>query len=210
MLRRFAVLCLLVAFIVVTAAWPQAGVSTVRGVVRDPTQAVVPSATVTLTNTATNVIRTTRTNDVGIYVFPSVIPGPYRITMEAAGFQKFEGALTVMVQQDATVDGVLALGQTATQVEVQEISQMVRVDSATLGHVLERQRIEQLPINGRSYQNLLATVPGIDSTGIPQAYGLRTNTSVTLFDGHQLTRATRDGTSRVPRGWIRSPSSRSK
>ena len=60
---------------------------------------------------------------------------------------------------------------------------MVRVDSPTLGHALENQRIQQLPINGRSYQTLLATVPGIDSTGIPQAYGMRTNTSVTLFDG---------------------------
>jgi hypothetical protein len=183
MLRRFLILTVLVVFVLVTAAWPQAGVSTVRGVARDPSQAVVPNATVTLTNTDTNVTRTTKTNDVGIYVFPSVIPGPYRISMEAGGFQKFEATLTLMVQQDATVDGILQLGQTATQLEVLDVTQMVRVDSPTLGHVLEHQRIEQLPINGRSYQNLLATVPGIDSTGIPQAYGLRANTSVTLFDG---------------------------
>ncbi|HSB17730.1 MAG TPA: TonB-dependent receptor [Bryobacteraceae bacterium] len=183
MLRRFAILSFLAVFIVVAVAWPQAGVSTVRGTARDPSQAVVPAATVKLTNIDTNVTRTTKTNDVGIFAFPSVIPGRYRITIEASGFQNFEGTLTVMVQQDAEVDGVLQLGQTATQVEVADVTQMVRVDSPTLGHVLERQRIEQLPINGRSYQNLLATVPGIDSTGIPQAYGMRTNTSVTLFDG---------------------------
>ena len=59
----------------------------------------------------------------------------------------------------------------------------MRVDSPTLGHALERKRIEQLPINGRGYQALLQTVPGIDSTGIVQAYGMRTNTSTTLFDG---------------------------
>ena len=81
------------------------------------------------------------------------------------------------------VDGTLTLGQTVTQVDVKDVTPMVQVDSPTLGHVLERQRIEQLPINGRSYQGLLATVPGVDSTGIPQAYGMRTNTSVTLFDG---------------------------
>jgi hypothetical protein len=61
----------------------------------------------------------TKTNEVGLFVFPAVTPGPYRVTMEAPGFQKFEGALTVMVQTDVTVDGVLAVGQTTTQVEIQ-------------------------------------------------------------------------------------------
>lgn len=175
---------LLVLFLLTAGiAWPQAGVSTVRGVVRDQSQAVVPAATVTLFNTETNAKRTTQSNNVGIFAFPGVIPGHYRITMESAGLQKFEATLTVSVQQDAEVEGVLQLAQTSTQVEVRDVTQMVRVDSPMLGHVLERERIEQLPIDGRSYQNLLATVPGIDSTGIPQAYGMRTNTSVTLFDG---------------------------
>ena len=164
-------------------AWPQAGISTVRGAAHDQSSAVVPSAVVTLTNTATNVKRSTLTNAAGLYVFPGVVPGPYRITISAPSFQNFEGALTVSVQQDAVVDGTLTLGQTVSQVDVKDVTPMVQVDSPTLGHVLERQRIEQLPINGRSYQGLLATVPGVDSTGIPQAYGMRTNTSVTLFDG---------------------------
>jgi len=163
--------------------WPQAGISTVRGVAHDQSSAMVPSAVVTLTNADTNVKRSTVTNGAGIYVFPGVVPGPYRITMSAPGFQNFEGALTVSVQQDAVVDGTLTLGQAVSQVDVKDVTPMVQVDSPTLGHVLERQRIEQLPINGRSYQGLLATVPGVDSTGIPQAYGMRTNTSVTLFDG---------------------------
>src|SRR5207244_10387236 len=85
--------------------------------------------------------------------------------------------------QDVEVDGALPSGQTVTQVEIKDVTPMVQVDSPTLGHTLERQRIEQLPVNGRNYQAFLATVPGIDSTGIPQAYGMRTNTSVTLFDG---------------------------
>jgi len=176
-------LCILLALLCLPAAWPQAGVSTVRGTARDQSAAVVPAATVTLTNTATNAKRTSQTNESGIFVFPGVVPGPYRITMEASGFQTYEATLTVSVQQDAEVDGVLAIGQATTQVEIKDVTPMVHVDSAMLGHVLERQRIEQLPINGRSYQSLLATVPGIDSTGIPQSYGMRTNTSVTLFDG---------------------------
>src|SRR5512133_1378145 len=99
-------------------AWPQASTSTVRGAVRDQTQAVVPAATITLTNTQTNVARTTQSNEVGLYVFPGVTPGPYRISIQATGFQTFEATVTVQVQQDVTVDGVLAVGQTSTQVEV--------------------------------------------------------------------------------------------
>jgi hypothetical protein len=144
---------------------------------------MVPRATVRLANTDTNVTRTTQTNDVGLYFFSDVIPGPYRITMEAPNLRTYEATLTVFVLQDVRVDGVLELATSATQVEVKDVSQMVQTESTALSHSLERQRIEELPINGRSYQNLLATVPGMDSTGLPQAYGNRTNTSVTLFDG---------------------------
>src|SRR5262245_35426699 len=87
-----------------SVCWPQASTSTVRGTVHDQGQAVIPNATVTLTNTATGVSRTTATNEAGLYVFPATTPGPYRITAESPGLQKFEGALTVQVQQDAVVD----------------------------------------------------------------------------------------------------------
>src|SRR5262249_47884667 len=143
----------------------------------------IPKAHVTLTNTGTNVARESETNDAGSYVFPGVIPGDYRITVEVPGMRRFEGNLTVLVQQDAVVDPVLEVGQTSTQVNVLDVTSLVRVDAPTLGHALERKRIEELPINGRGYQALLSTVPGIDSTGLIQAYGMRTNTSTTLFDG---------------------------
>ncbi len=165
------------------AVWAQASSATVRGTVRDQAQAIIPKAKVTLANTSTNVARETESNEAGIYVFPGVTPGPYRITVEAPGMQKFEGSLIVTVQSDAVVDAVLSVGATVQQVEVVDVTPIVRADAPTLGHALERKRIEQLPINGRGYQALLQTVPGIDSTGLIQAYGMRTNTSTTLFDG---------------------------
>src|SRR2546428_10058567 len=61
--------------------WPQASSSTVRGTVHDQAHAVIPKAKVTLSNTSTNVSRTTETNESGIYVFPGVIPGPYRVVV---------------------------------------------------------------------------------------------------------------------------------
>ena len=88
-------------------AWPQASNSTVRGSVADTQQAVIPSAKVLLTNTATGVARESVTNSAGLYVFPGVTPGPYRLKVELAGLQTFEGSLNVQVQQDATVDVIM-------------------------------------------------------------------------------------------------------
>src|SRR5690349_2887206 len=133
---------ILAALTFAPAAWPQTSSSTVRGSVADPHQAVVPRASITLTNTATNVSRSTLTNESGAYVFPGVFPGPYRLTAESPGMQKYEGNLTVQAQQDATVDVVLQIGQTVTQVDVQDVTPLVTTSNPTLGHTLERQRIE--------------------------------------------------------------------
>ena len=164
-------------------AWPQASSATVRGTVHDQGEAVIPGARVTLTNTATNVDRSTTSNDAGSFVFPGVFPGPHRLVVESAGMQQYEANLTVQAQQDAAIDVLLQVGQTVTQVKVEDVTPLVTTENSTLAHTVERKRIEQLPINGRGYQNFLNTVPGIDSTGIPQAYGMRTNTSTTMFDG---------------------------
>ena len=163
--------------------WGQAGVSTIRGRVLDAAEAVIPAAKVNLTNTATGVARETVTNEAGLYVIPGVTPGPYRIRVEFPGLRTFEGSLTVQVQQDAVVDATLEIATAATTVEVVDVTPLVRTDAPTLGQVLERKRIEQLPINGRGYQALLAAVPGITATGRIRAYGQPIGTHTLLFDG---------------------------
>jgi len=157
MIYSSSVRCL--TLFVLLAAWPawsQASNSTVRGIVRDQSNAVIPGATVTLVSTRTNISRTVVSNEAGVYVFPGVNPGPYRLTVDAAGMQRFEGTLTVQVQEDATVDAVLRVGQTASEVVVQDVTPVVRTDSPSIGHVLERKRIETLPINGRAITALCA------------------------------------------------------
>src|SRR6185295_12689854 len=155
-LKRCHVLGLSLTFLLVPAAWPQGGNSTVRGSVRDQAQAVIPNATVTLTNINTNLVRTTQSNEAGIYVFPGVIPGSYRLVGEFSGMQRFEGALTVQTSQDASVDIALHVAQAVSTVEVQDVTPILQTDSPSLSLTLERQRIEQLPLLGRGYQNLLA------------------------------------------------------
>src|SRR5688500_10824417 len=143
---------IVVCLVFSTVAWGQAGISTVRGTVRDAGEAVIPTARVTLTNTATGIARETVTNDAGLCVIPGVTPGPYRIRVEFPGLRTFEGSLTVQVQQDAVVDAKMEVATATTTVEVQDVTPLVKTDGATLGQVLERKRIEQLPINGRGYQ----------------------------------------------------------
>ena len=169
-------------------AWPQASNSTVRGVVRDITSAVLPGAGVTLTNSNTNDTRRSLTNESGIFVVPGVIPGPYRIVVEAPGMQKYEATLQVQLQQDVNLEPVLSVGQTATEVEVRDVTPLITTDKPSISHVLERQRIQQLPINGRAITSLMyATVPGVETSANAgmRAYGMRMGTMVFVFDGTQ-------------------------
>ena len=174
---------LLMAVIITPSAWPQASTGTVSGTVRDQTGAVIPSASVTLSNKATGIASKTSTNGVGFYMFPGVVPGQYSITVEAPGMQKFEGSLTVQVQQSATVDVTMKVGQTTTEVQVQDVTPMLTVDSPVLGHTLERTRIEQLPLNGRALTSLLQTIPGMEGT---RAFGLRDFSFEFSLDGSPL------------------------
>ncbi|MEK7406113.1 MAG: TonB-dependent receptor [Acidobacteriota bacterium] len=159
---------------------PQTSTGTVGGTVRDQSGAVIPSAAVALTNTATNITSKTTTNESGYYLFLGVVPGAYRLAVESAGMQKFEATLTVQVQRSTVVDAVLRVGPTTTEVAVRDVTPMVIVDSPTLGHILERQRIEQLPINGRNVSSLLVSVPGMEGM---RAYGLREGSQEFVLDG---------------------------
>lgn len=135
--------CLSIALSAPALAQTSAG--TVRGTVRDQSGGVVPGAEVTLTNAATGVERRTLTNETGFYVFPALTPGSYRIAVESPGMRKFEASLTVQVQQAAAVDAVLDIAQTVSEIVVSDVTPVVNTDNPTLGHVLERQRIDQLP-----------------------------------------------------------------
>ena len=185
---------LLLSLLVAPAAWPQGGNSTVRGSVRDQAQAAIPLAAITLTNVNTNVARSTLTNEAGIYSFPGVFPGSYRIVGEFTGMQKFEGTLTVQTASDASVDITLRIAQSATNVDVQDVTPIVQTDTSALSSTLERQRIEQLPLLGRGYQNLLQTVPGLvysnhghQTGGRALAYGLQVGSTQLTMDGNPLT-----------------------
>lgn len=174
-------------------ATPQASSGTVTGTVRDQTGAAMPAVSVSLTNIGTAVTAITATNEAGLYLFPGLQPGRYRITATAAGMQGFEGFVTVQVQQTAVLDIALKVGGVSETVEVRDVTPMLTVDSPTLGRIVERTRIEQLPINGRQLTQLLSIVPGMEeSRGVigtvgTRAFGLREGAADFLLDGASLT-----------------------
>jgi len=169
-LRRL-VLCWLVWAAV---GWAQTGTGNIQGAIRDATGAVLPGAKVTLTHPQTSRQYTTTSTEVGFYLFPSVQPGAYQLTVEAPGMETWKGELALQVGQTAEVNPELKVGATATAITVAgDVTPLVTTTSPTLATVVERARIDQLPLNGRFIQNLISTIPGLESSGVPRVFGLR-------------------------------------
>ncbi len=121
--------------------------ATISGTVNDSTGAVVPKATVTLTNTGTNVARTVVTDSSGSYLFTLVPIGGYRLTVEQTGFRKYvRDGIVLNVNQNAKLDVVLQVGAASQVVEVTGDLTQVDTVSATLGNVETERRIVDLPL----------------------------------------------------------------
>ncbi len=166
------------------AGWAQTGTGGIQGTVKDASNAAVPGAKVTINHTPTTRQYTTTTTDLGFYLFPAVQMGPYQITVEAAGMEPWRGELTLQVGQIAEVSPTLRVGATVTEVTVAgNVTPLVTTTAPTLSTVVERARIEQLPLNGRFIQDLLyMTTPGFESGSVPRVFGLRYAVE-TLQDG---------------------------
>src|SRR6516162_480486 len=134
----------------------------ITGEVKDPSGAVAPGASVTATNTDTNIARTTVTNTAGVYSFPALVPGPYQVKVEAPGFQPVVRTnIELQVQQTARVDVTLTLGQATQTIEVSSAAQLLTTESATVGTVIEEKSIKDLPLNGRNFLQLVALSPNV-------------------------------------------------
>ena len=158
----FGLLAITLTVLLCQSGWAQTGRGIVQGVVRDASQAVVPSAQVVLTNTSTNVAQTGHTNEVGLYYFGAVQPGPYSLVVEVTGFKKYEGKLNLQVGQTAVVDVALELGSAESVVEVVGAASVITTESTEVADVKDSQRIQQLPLNGRLVSNLFLLTPGVE------------------------------------------------
>ncbi len=170
-----------------SALWGQTGTGNIQGTVKDPTGGVVPKANVKAVHTATSREYNSVTNEVGFYLFPSMQSGAYQLQVDLPGMETWKGNLQLAAGQQAVVDVIIKPGSTATSVTVAgDVTPLVTTTSATLATVVERERIEQLPLNGRFITTLLyMTTPGVESGSVPRVWGLRYATEL-LQDGAVL------------------------
>src|SRR5262245_304846 len=136
----------------------------VTGRVTDPSGAVIPGASLTVTNVNTSAVRNVVTTEPGTYTFPSIPPGSYRMRTELPGFktavsEQFE----VQVQQVVRLDVVLQLGQISDTVEVAAAAELLQSETASVGTVIENKIITELPLNGRQYLGLVALSPNVNT-----------------------------------------------
>src|SRR5437867_4925521 len=136
----------------------------VTGRVTDPSGAVIPGASVTLTNINTNAVRSVVTTEAGAYTFPSIPPGIYRLRTELPGFKAAASEpFEVQVQQVVRLDITLELGQISDTVEVAATADLLQAETATVGAVVENKIITELPLNGRQYLGLVALAPNTNT-----------------------------------------------
>ena len=132
----------------------------VVGTVKDNSNAVIPGATVTLTNKATNVSQTTVTSETGDFRFPIVPVGPYKISAEATGFQKGElSDLTVTLGQSTRAEITLQVAGGVATVEVAVDVATVQTESAAVQSFVPSEEVLNLPLNGRNFIQLVALQP---------------------------------------------------
>jgi hypothetical protein len=160
--------CLLVLLLPVAAARAQTFTGGIRGVVTDA-NGVLPGATVTLINEATNVSRETVTNAVGQYNFPAIPPGIYTIKTQLASYKTSDRTgLRVATQQFITLDIMLEIGGLQETVTVTGESPLIDTSTASTGGTLDRQQLEVLPSPGRNAFLIGVTVPTVNPVGDPQ------------------------------------------
>jgi Carboxypeptidase regulatory-like domain len=167
---RWAALAVMAALFLHPAHYllAQSSSSGVNGVVTDPGGAVVPGAKVVLLNVATNVERDSTSNGTGDYFFIEVPPALYTLTFSATGFQKKTiAAFDVGVAQVVTINAMLKVGNVEQSETVEAINTEVESSSAQLGTVIGMQQVNDLPLNGRNFTQLLDLAPGVTpiSTG---------------------------------------------
>jgi hypothetical protein len=190
-MRRVPLLLLLFFSSYSTVLRAQSTNGSIAGRVTDPSKAVIVDAKVAAINAGTNVRYESATNDLGEYYLTNLPPGSYRIEIEKAGFKKVIKPDVILHVQDAlAIDFEMALGSGSESVTVQAGAPVVNTESAAVSTVIDRTFVDNLPLNGRSFQTLILLTPGVvvtatayDDQGQFSVNGQRADANYFTVDG---------------------------
>jgi hypothetical protein len=186
---------LLLLFVLTRAAVGQSPDGTVSGIVLDPSGRALTAADVLIVNDATGVKYSGRTNGDGIYAIPNLPPGPYRIQVSKIGFKTLiKPDVVLNVQSALDINFTLPIGAVSETLTVEGGASLVNTESAVVSTVVDRNFVANLPLNGRSFQDLILLTPGIvtnspqssalnDSSGQFSVNGQRTESNYFSVDG---------------------------
>ncbi len=170
-------------------AFSQGSSGRILGAITDQSGGAVPGATVVITDTERGTSRTLTTDDVGEFNAPSLIPGTYRVHVEAKGFKVVERQNIVLeVNGSIRVDFKLQPGEMTQTITITEEIPLMETTNAELGGTIQNQVINDLPLNGRNFENLLDLRPGVtkyvgNSGWTQSSNGLRPHDNFFMVDG---------------------------
>jgi hypothetical protein len=199
---RYIITVFALVLVMPGALWGQAGGGAISGTVHDPVGAVVPNASVTITNTDTNTTYSATTNADGRFIYPALTLGNYQVSVSAPGFKEaVQSGVTVSIGTTATLDIALEVGQTSQSVTVSSNAQQIQTESTDVGTTVAPKLIQQLPLNFsglvRSPLAFMTLTPGFegDASGNPQSQasfklnGAGTGSADVLLDGSSISLA---------------------
>jgi outer membrane receptor protein involved in Fe transport len=190
MRAAFATLLTGAALLLATPSRAQTPSATIVGRIVDATDLAVSGATVRVRNIDTNELRTAESQSNGDYTVSNLRPGTYEVVIEKPGFKQLrQSNLDLQVEQTARMDARLQLGGLSDSVEVQADVPLMNTETSSRGDVVSAREITEIPLNGRDFNDLAATLPGVmpseqSSKGSPFSInGARADASNILIDG---------------------------
>jgi hypothetical protein len=140
----------------------------ITGIVSDQSGAVIPGASVTVTNPATNLTRSVETSASGSYTVPFLAPGIYNVRAELEGFSTAtRTGVELQVGTVARINFAMEVGNVTEQIEVVGTGELLQTEGTAVGTVIENRRIVELPLNGRNYLQLIALSPNVTAEQRP-------------------------------------------
>jgi Carboxypeptidase regulatory-like domain/TonB-dependent Receptor Plug Domain len=161
-MKQFFCLLLIVAFLVPSYLVSQSTSATISGGITDPAGNFIVGASVDIANDETGVLYSVRTNSSGMYFVPILPPGHYHVQVSKQGFKTIiKSDVVLNVQSAIALNFVLPIGATSESVTVEAGSSLLNTTDASVSTVVDRKFVQNMPLNGRSFQDLISMTPGV-------------------------------------------------